>query len=266
MRLPLCERWYESSPVDPALDVIVEPHVDALLRSNTWLVRGRDRDLLIDTGNGIAPIRPFVDGLRHDRSKPLTALVTHGHMDHAGGLWEFDDRLAHHEEEPDLREPTSLIRRRFVWPPVVEAMAAAGAPLPDLLMTAAPEARWDPARFAPHSVAATRSVGNGDLVDLGDRTFEVLHLPGHTRGSIGLWEEATGTLFVGDAVYAEDPLIDCAPTSDPTAYLETIARLRRLHVRVVHAGHDRSMDRETFLARCDSYRSARWARPISSDP
>ena len=62
-------------------------------------------------------------------------------------------------------------------------------------------------------------MNEGDRIDLGDRAFSVLSLPGHTPGSIGLWDEADGTLFCGDAVYAEDPLIDQAPTSDVEAYL-----------------------------------------------
>ncbi len=88
----------------------------------------------------------------------------------------------------------------------------------------------------------TRIVDEGDVIDLGDRAFEVLSLPGHTPGSIGLWDEADGTLFCGDVVYAEDPLIDQAPTSDVQAYLATMRRLRDVPVRIVHAGHDRSMD------------------------
>jgi glyoxylase-like metal-dependent hydrolase (beta-lactamase superfamily II) len=39
------------------------------------------------------------------------------------------------------------------------------------------------------------------VIDTGDRHFEVLHLPGHSPGSIGLWEERSGTLFSGDAIY-----------------------------------------------------------------
>jgi len=41
--------------------------------------------------------------------------------------------------------------------------------------------------------APTRVLGAGDVIDLGDRAFEVLYLPGHSPGSIGLWEMATST-------------------------------------------------------------------------
>ena len=50
-------------------------------------------------------------------------------------------------------------------------------------------------------------IGEGDVIDLGDRAFEVLHLPGHSPGSIGLWDPAAGTLFSGDAIY-DGPLLE----------------------------------------------------------
>ena len=91
------------------------------------------------------------------------------------------------------------------------------------------------------------------MVEIGDRAFRVLSLPGHTPGSIGLWDEADGMLFCGDAVYAEDPIIDQAPTSDVESYRATMRRLIDLPVRIVHAGHDPSMDRSTMVRRCTMY-------------
>ena len=71
----------------------------------------------------------------------------------------------------------------------------------------------------------------------------MLHLPGHSPGSIGLWEAATGTLFSGDAVY-DGPLLDALPHSDRAAYARTMERLLGLPVNVVHAGHDPSFGRD----------------------
>ena len=79
------------------------------------------------------------------------------------------------------------------------------------------------------------------MIDLGNRVFEVLHLPGHSPGSIGLWQAATGIFFSGDAIY-DRPLLDELPGSDIPAYLATMRRLAELPARVVHAGHDPSFD------------------------
>jgi glyoxylase-like metal-dependent hydrolase (beta-lactamase superfamily II) len=262
MALPVLEEWFEASEVEPGVHVITEPAAHALILSNAWLVHGRDRDLLVDTGNGIAPLRPFVDALREDPAKPLVALATHGHQDHAGGLWEFDERVAHPSDAAEIEHPSPLIRGADVWPAVADAMAQEGSPVTEVLVTAGPNRDWDPDAFVAQGTIPTRTVTDGDVIDLGDRAFRVLWLPGHTPGSIGLWDEADGTLFSGDVVYAEDPLIDQTPTSDIDAYVATMRRLRDLPVRIVHAGHDRSMDRPTMLERCTAYLERRAAGPV----
>jgi glyoxylase-like metal-dependent hydrolase (beta-lactamase superfamily II) len=205
-------------------------------------------------------LRPFVDGLREAASKPIVAIATHGHQDHVGGLWEFDERLAHASDAAEIEHPAPLMHGHDVWPAVAEAMAWEGFPVTDLLVTAAPTPDWDPDTFVARGSSPTRLVTEGDVVDLGDRTFEVLSLPGHTPGSIGLWDEADGTLFCGDVVYAEDPLIDELPTSNVDAYINTMRRLRELPVRIVHAGHDRSMELQTMLRRCTAYLERRAGR------
>jgi glyoxylase-like metal-dependent hydrolase (beta-lactamase superfamily II) len=99
-------------------------------------------------------------------------------------------------------------------------------------------------------------VDEGDVIDVGDRRFEVLHLPGHSPGSIGLWEAKTGILFSGDAIY-DGPLLDELPGSDIATYVATMKRLRDLPVAVVHAGHDPSFGRDRLRALCDGYLTKR---------
>ena len=124
--------------------------------------------------------------------------------------------------------------------------------IPDLLITASPHAGFEIDDYQIRSAAPTRTVDEGDVIDLGDRAFEVLHLPGHSRGSIGLWEQSTGTLFSGDAIY-DGPLLDELPESDIVAYIRTMKRLRGLPVSVVHAGHDPSFGRDRLHELIDSY-------------
>jgi glyoxylase-like metal-dependent hydrolase (beta-lactamase superfamily II) len=59
-------------------------------------------------------------------------------------------------------------------------------------------------------------------VDLGDRSFEVLHVPGHTPGSIALWDPACGLLFTGDTAALDDPL----HAEDEDAFAASLTRLR----------------------------------------
>ena len=110
--------------------------------------------------------------------------------------------------------------------------------------------------YEVRAAPATRLLDDGDVIDLGDRTFDVLHLPGHSPGSIGLWEAATGVLFSGDALY-DGPLLDELDGSDIDAYVATIERLRELPVTVVHGGHERSFGRDRLVELCDAYLARR---------
>jgi glyoxylase-like metal-dependent hydrolase (beta-lactamase superfamily II) len=132
----------------------------------------------------------------------------------------------------------------------IASVTRAGYEVGETFITALPHADLDMRRLVRPAAPATRLVDEGDVIDLGDRVFEVLHLPGHSPGSIGLWEAATAILFSGDAIY-DGPLLDELPGSDVAVYIKTMRRLLELPVRVVHAGHDPSFDgpRLRFLAR-----------------
>ena len=120
------------------------------------------------------------------------------------------------------------------------------------LLDALPAPGYDPRAYRVRPAAPTRLLAEGDAVDLGDRCFEVLHLPGHSPGSIGLWEAATGTLFSGDAVY-DGTLLDGLADSDRAAYVRTMRRLLELPVSVVHAGHCESFGRERLRELAAAY-------------
>jgi glyoxylase-like metal-dependent hydrolase (beta-lactamase superfamily II) len=89
-------------------------------------------------------------------------------------------------------------------------------------------------------------------VDIGDRVFQVFHLPGHSPGSIALYEASTKTLFSSDVIY-DGALIDNAWHSDANVYRESLQRLRRLQVNTVRAGHAGSFGRVRLLELIDNY-------------
>jgi glyoxylase-like metal-dependent hydrolase (beta-lactamase superfamily II) len=238
--LPIAERWFERRVIDDDLTCLLEPHVIELMRCNIWHLRGRDRDLVVDTGMGLTSL---VDELADLVSKPVVAVATHGHDDHIGGHHEFADVVVHPHEAHLLLDPplTSLVPREAWGDDGVAAIEAMGYPMPDPYFVDALPTGCVLERFRQQPVAAVRHIDEGDVIDLGDRSFDVLHLPGHSPGSIGLWESSTGVLFSGDAIY-DGPLLDELPESSIDDY-ETMERLMRLPVTVVHAGHDPSFDR-----------------------
>jgi glyoxylase-like metal-dependent hydrolase (beta-lactamase superfamily II) len=254
----IADRWFETKRVDDTVTMLWEPHLHPVWQSNIWHVRGRDRDLLIDTGMGIGDL---ASALRELVDKPLTVVATHRHADHIGGLHQFEIRLGHPLDSAEIGNPGpsgSLITSDFP-PEFVNMMVEAGTPPGPELIDAYPHEDYDPHdyRIAPAPLTAT--VDEGDIIDTGDRAFVVLHLPGHSPGSIGLWEEATGTLFSGDAIY-DGPLYDFLPESSIEDYIRTIRRLRELPVTVVHGGHNDSFGRERLIAVADEYLASREAR------
>ena len=253
LELPVADPWWITRSIGDGITLITEPHVHPLLRCNVWHVRGRDRDLVIDTAMGLAPLAHMVD---HDLGHPLLAVATHVHTDHVGGMSEFDERAIHRIEAPVLAaaQQSTLVAEHY-GETVLGPYRDAGYDIPELLVDAVPVAGM--AMVGEIAGApATRILEEGDVVDTGDRAFEVMHLPGHSPGSIGLWEVETGILFSGDAVY-DGPLLDELEESDVNDYVRTIRRLRDLPVSVVHGGHETSFGRARLVELCDAYLAAR---------
>jgi len=249
--LPVAGRWFERRRVDDAITLLWEPYVHPFLRCNIWHVRGRDCDLLIDTGMGIASLTAAASDLF---GRALVTVLTHTHMDHCGGAGEFGQVCVHAAEADALATAGNHLPIDIAaWTSdEIGWIASMGYDISGGLITAIPHAGFDPARHRLAPASAARYLAEGDVVSTGDRAFEVLHLPGHSAGSIGLWEAATGTLFSGDALY-DGPLLDAIPGSDQDAYLATMERLRGLPVRIVHAGHGKSFGGERHRQLIDTY-------------
>ena len=255
MAFPIAHRWFARRRIDDDITLIWEPHVDPLGRCNIWHVRGAEADLLVDTGMGIAQLRPAIEDLF---GHAVIAFATHTHFDHVGGLHEFENRVVsrHEAERMAAGDARVSLFRDDMDPVVRDSIEEAGYRIADCLIEALPQAGWNPRAWRIHPARPTRVVDEGDEVSLGNRRFEVLHLPGHSPGSVGLWESETGVLFSGDAVY-DGPLLDTLPESDLAAYARTMERLLQLPVTVVHAGHDPSFERQKLRQICRAWLAAR---------
>ena len=228
--------WYEIHKVDDGLSRILERHVAPWMRCNMWLIHGRNGNLLVDSGLGLRPIKPEVAALAE---RPVTAICTHCHFDHIGCAHEFDVRLGHRSEAEDYAAP-DLVR------------SCASAWLDAELITALPREGYELRNFSLTPAPLTGYLDEGDVVDLGDRVFSVFHLPGHSPGSIALYERSTRTLFSGDVIY-DGMLIDNAWHSDPEAYEASLRRLKELPIECVHAGHEGSFGRDRLVALIDCF-------------
>jgi glyoxylase-like metal-dependent hydrolase (beta-lactamase superfamily II) len=219
--------WWRVRRLDDGVTWIDEPNLHDFYRCNVWHVRGRDGDMLVDSGMGVVSLRDWVPLVTE---RPLQAVASHTHFDHIGCHHEFDCRLCHGAEAEMMRNPTRLAT---LADPYVN----------DDIFIRMPPAPYSSFTYQVRSAPATRLLWDGDVVDLGDRHFEVVHTPGHSPGGIALWEAATGILFAGDLVY-DGPLIEDAYHSNAEDYKRSMERLYDLPVRVVHAGHYPSYGRE----------------------
>ncbi len=243
----VADRWFEHQTLDDGVVRIREPNVDPFLRANLFLVRGHERDALVDTGLGIASLREQLTDLFE---RPTIAVATHRHFDHTGGLHEFDEVVVHRDDAEAIANAEGFASLRIEDYPPEEL---SGYDAPPSLLTALPHDGYDLGSYAVTPAKPTRVVDDGDVIDLGGRRLIVLHLAGHTPGEIGLWEEETRTLFAGDCVYESGVLLDELPESNIPDYVRSMERLRDLPVSVVHGGHDDSFGRDRLLELVDAY-------------
>ena len=234
--LPVAERWFDVTELSDGIYRITEPHVHAYVRSNAWLIRGSRAHLLVDTGLGVGRLADELAGLL---DRPVIAVATHAHFDHFGGLGEFAERAAHRDDGDVIEAASDYVTLRASTYPaaLLDEFEAVGETVPDLLVDALPAEGFDLARFRTPPTGITRWLADGDAVDLGDRSFTVLHAPGHTPGSICLWEARSQTLVPGDVLVDGEPLQDWVPRASPADFAASLRRLADLPLRTVYAGH-----------------------------
>jgi glyoxylase-like metal-dependent hydrolase (beta-lactamase superfamily II) len=235
--LPADTSWFSRTEVDADLSAYTEPFLNAIFRANFYHLRGRDLDLVIDTGMGLAPVLPVLD---LTRGKPLLAVATHIHADHVGSLHEFADRAGPQAEADAFATMDDLVTFADEFRTMNEPVSAL------------PHAGWRARHYVIQAAPLTRILAEGDTIELGNRCFTVIELPGHSPGCIGLFDERDGTLFSGDAIY-EGRLYDDLRCSDRAAYRDTMRRLIGLPVRRVHGGHGSSLDAEEMHAIARNY-------------
>jgi glyoxylase-like metal-dependent hydrolase (beta-lactamase superfamily II) len=230
--------WFITTPAAPGVFLTTEPHVNSFFRANCYTVLGRDADLQFDFGSGLLPYRPALPLT----GAPVLAVASHAHIDHVGGFHEFATRLGHAAEAAGFADmnDTSTLKHLFrdqAFGPSLTQPPHSGFRLADWTLTPAP---------------LTGLLAEGDRIDLGSRTFTVLHLPGHSPGGIGLLDEHAGLLLAGDAVY-DDDLLDDIPGASVPDYLATMTRLLTLDCRLVLAGHGAPFDQSRLRSIARTY-------------
>lgn len=148
-----------------------------------YLAEGEKKAALIDAGNGFPGLKEQVAALT---DKPVTVILTHGHFDHTGGAGEFSSCMVHEADEPVLFQGFDHDTRKKQMEHFQKLFSV---PLSSETMSYLINAR------APENLEFFQ---DGQKLELGGRTLEVVETPGHTRGSVCFLDEKNGYLFAGD--------------------------------------------------------------------
>jgi glyoxylase-like metal-dependent hydrolase (beta-lactamase superfamily II) len=178
------QKWFEVYKLTPDTFAIYEPY--QFEEAISYLAFGKKRAALIDTGTGIGDLRQVVSELTE---LPLAVVNTHTHWDHIGSNFQFKEITCFNDEDcvRKLREGASherllpSITGDSIWKPLPEGFDASTWKIPP--------------------VKPTSLLEDGDSVELGERTLEVISTPGHSPGSICLLDRKNRILFTGDTFF-----------------------------------------------------------------
>lgn len=153
------------------------------LGSNVCLIIGEQKALLLDTGYGIGNLKEEVKKITN---LPLIVVDSHGHMDHTGGNYQFENIYIHSKDVALAKKHNSLEWRKKNIDSAVKQNV-----LPDNF-----------------NVSTYLEKREGNLIllddiksfDLGGITLEIINTPGHTAGSISLYSKEKRMMFTADAI------------------------------------------------------------------
>ena len=201
--------WFEVYQIRPGLFAIHEPGQFEEVIS--YLVVGTEKALLFDTGLGIGDMRAVVSELT--KLEPIV-VNSHTHYDHVGGnhqfptiyatATEYSKANAKGRKHEDLAE---FVGEGWIWKKTPEG--------------------FDRERYASKPFAITKTIEDGEVMDLGGRKLEVLLTPGHAPDALCMLDRENRLLLIGDTFYPA-ALYAHLPGSDFALYRQTASRLAEL--------------------------------------
>lgn len=216
---------------------------------NAYVVRGDDRTVMIDCGvdwePGATRLAAGFEALNGDPSDVDTLIVSHLHVDHVGMApkltTEYGWKLLMHERAAVLYERYNNSRQRARRMRELAIRSGTPASLVDLVGDLGDRPAYMPDLEPPDIV-----VLDGDTIDLGGRSLEVLHTPGHEQSHICLRDSRTGITFSGDHVLPRiTPIIMWDEDAHDVLgdYLTSVQRLIDLDIGLTYPAHGSIVER-----------------------
>lgn len=178
-----------------------------LTQTAFYLIEGKNQSCLLDTGTGIGNARAYVDQLTDQK---YFVILTHGHLDHAGGAEDFSDKDVYlHKADRELMKEKTSIEDRLEYLEFVTGRTDIKKEMCAKTMDA----------------DQTLPLEHGQIFDLGDITLEIIHVPGHTKGMCMVLIREERTILFGDGCGVSVLLLD-EDASSVEEYLESLLELK----------------------------------------
>ena len=209
-----------------------------------YLLTGEERTVLVDTGLAHTPDEALVPALEQVGAEPDLIVISHADVDHCGGNRRMRERYpravfaCHELDRRWIESNAAMLAENYLW------HAPYGLDVLD------EQGRSDMLAELGGDAPIELGLSGGETIRLGPaRRLEVLHLPGHSPGHIGLWDPRHRVAIIIDAVLC-DGIYDRAGIKlippryyDAGAYRETIRRVRALEPDLLLTAHFEPMDR-----------------------
>lgn len=214
--------------------------------ANIYIIPDGNGFSLVDVGcGGARGIEYLQNGLRHWKLKIEqlhTVVLSHAHPDHMGAMWWILERASptvviHHLDAGAALDPLKL-EKTFDIPLAKHYWAAS--------FNDAAFHNFELLRFFEDSNCPMSAAGNlqeiqeGDILQLGDFEFEIVHTPGHSPGHVSLYESKLKILLPGDLV-GKSPAWYVPAAGGVIAYLESLAKLETLNAATLLPAHGTKM-------------------------
>ncbi|MCI8285172.1 MAG: MBL fold metallo-hydrolase [Firmicutes bacterium] len=206
---------------------------------NSYLIKGKDRNLIIDTGFNRPECREAVqsafDELHISRDN-TDIFITHLHADHSGQVFFLKNENNKAIAEPREAAVINRLHDDTYWDHIYEEFRKAGLKMEkDEAIATHPGVNW-----RPDDTVNFTHIQDGDILSIGDYNLRCIVTPGHSPGHTCLYDDEKQILFCGDMIlgditpnlcyelYLDDPLTD---------YVNSLNIIDKLPIKTIYVGH-----------------------------
>ncbi|MCM1989464.1 MBL fold metallo-hydrolase [Oceanirhabdus seepicola] len=198
----MCTDWFKTNQITNNI-YSIDDNGDNIM----YLIIGNEKALLIDTGWGVGNLKEVVSKIT---DLPLIVVNTHGHPDHVSGGYQFSDIYIGEDDIPILKGCFKLENRQWALNNVLKG------PYTE---------EFSSEQWLHSKLGNIFAIKNGHKFDLGNKIIEVIELPGHTPGGIGLLDREERILFSGDSILKGHIWMHLDHSTSLSTYLSGLKKL-----------------------------------------